>query len=124
MDGQDKPTDWLAFQGASYFRSSGQDAQYGASARGIAINTALPRRRNFPASRNSGWNRTVRSTTIYALLDGPTVTGAYKFDSMKNAAGNKAATMRDECALRAFLPRRHFAPGRRAADQHVLVWRE
>ena len=40
MDGQNKPTDWLAFQGASYFRSSGQDAQYGASARGIAINTA------------------------------------------------------------------------------------
>ena len=40
MDGQTKPTDWLAFQGASYFRSSGQDEQYGASARGIAINTA------------------------------------------------------------------------------------
>ena len=40
MDGPDKPTDWLAFQGASYFRSSGQEAQYGACARGIAINTA------------------------------------------------------------------------------------
>src|SRR6188768_872101 len=48
MDGPGKPTDWLAFQGASYFRSSGQEAQYGASARGIAINTALASAEEFP----------------------------------------------------------------------------
>ena len=48
MDGQNRPTDWLAFQGASYFRSSGQDAQYGASARGIAINTAAATAEEFP----------------------------------------------------------------------------
>ena len=42
MDGRGQETDWLAFQGASYFRTSGEDNQYGASARGIAINTAMP----------------------------------------------------------------------------------
>ena len=30
----------------------------------------------------------------------------------------------DECALRFVLPCRYFAAGRRAAHQHVLVWRE
>lgn len=33
MDGREQDTDWLAFQGASYFRSSGEENQYGASAR-------------------------------------------------------------------------------------------
>ena len=32
MDGRGKETDWLAFQGASYFRTCGEDNQYGASA--------------------------------------------------------------------------------------------
>ena len=41
MESQTTQVDWLAFQGASYFRSAGQDGQYGASARGIAVNTAL-----------------------------------------------------------------------------------
>ena len=48
MDGRGKETDWLAFQGASYFRTSGEDNQYGLSARGIAINTAMPEPEEFP----------------------------------------------------------------------------
>jgi len=36
-----KETDWLAFQGASYFRSSGELDQYGLSARGVAIDAGL-----------------------------------------------------------------------------------
>ena len=56
MEGRNRPTDWLAFQGASYSRSSGQEGQYGASARGIAINTATAGPENFPASASSGWN--------------------------------------------------------------------
>ncbi|MGH9810061.1 MAG: glucan biosynthesis protein, partial [Terriglobia bacterium] len=48
MDGADKPTDWLAFQGASYFRSSGQENQYGGSARGIAVNTTASTKEEFP----------------------------------------------------------------------------
>ncbi len=87
MDGQSKPTDWLAFQGASYFRSSGEDAQYGASARGIAINTAGAAAEEFPRFSEFWLENKGPLTVIYALLDGPSITGAYKFDAMKNQGG-------------------------------------
>ena len=90
MDGQNKPTDWLAFQGASYFRSSGQEAQYGASARGIAINTAGATAEEFPRFSEFWLESNGPVITIYALLDGPSITGAYKFDALKNTTGNKA----------------------------------
>jgi glucans biosynthesis protein len=86
MDGPDRPTDWLAFQGASYFRSSGQDAQYGASARGIAINTAAATPEEFPRFSEFWLEADGPSISIYALLDGPSITGAYKFDAVKNGA--------------------------------------
>ena len=41
-------TDWLAFLGAAYFRTSGALDQYGLSARGIAIDTGLPAPEEFP----------------------------------------------------------------------------
>ena len=83
LDGQHKPIDWLAFQGASYFRSSGQDAQYGASARGIAINTVGPTPEEFPRFSEFWLEENGPVVTVYALLDGPSITGAYKFDAMK-----------------------------------------
>src|SRR5205807_2437048 len=82
MDGPDKPTDWLAFQGASYFRSSGQEEQYGASARGIAINTAAATAEEFPRFSEFWLDANGPVVSIYALLDGPSITGAYKFDAM------------------------------------------
>ncbi|MEJ2626673.1 MAG: glucan biosynthesis protein, partial [Pseudolabrys sp.] len=82
MDGPDSDTDWLAFQGASYFRSAGQDNQYGASARGIAVNTATSTKEEFPRFSDF-WlvepGPHARAIAIYALLDGPSLTGAYKF---------------------------------------------
>ncbi len=87
MDGPDKPTDWLAFQGASYFRSSGQDGQYGASARGIAINTGAATAEEFPRFSEFWLESNGPAITIHALLDGPSVTGAYRFDAAKNEAG-------------------------------------
>ncbi len=44
----DLKTDWFAAMGASYFRSSGPYNQYGLSARGIAIDTAMPAPEEFP----------------------------------------------------------------------------
>jgi glucans biosynthesis protein len=86
MNGPDSKTDWLAFQGASYFRSSGQDNQYGGSARGIAVDTATSTKEEFPrfvefwlAEPEPG----TPSITIYALLDGPSLSGAYKFVATK-----------------------------------------
>jgi len=73
--------DWVAFLGASYFRSSGDLDQYGISARGIAIDTAAQDRpEEFPDFR-SFWVQPTRSGyRVHALLDGPSVTGAYRFD--------------------------------------------
>ena len=75
--------DWAAFLGASYFRAIGELYQYGQSARGIAIDTAVAdRSEEFPdftkfyIETPSGDGDTL---TLYTLLDGPSVTGAYRF---------------------------------------------
>lgn len=73
----------LVFQGASYFRLLGREQQYGLSARGLAIDTASPKGEEFPIFREL-WLETPapQSTTLvmYALLDSPSVTGAYRFE--------------------------------------------
>jgi len=108
MDGQGKPTDWLAFQGASYFRSSGQDAQYGASARGIAINTAAETPEEFPRFSDFWLEDAGPLINIYALLDGPSITGAYKFDATKN--GVVVMNVHCEVFFREDVPRLGIAP--------------
>jgi periplasmic glucans biosynthesis protein len=114
MEGPDKPTDWLAFQGASYFRSSGQDAQYGASARGIAINTAAATAEEFPRFSEFWLEANGPAISIYALLDGPSITGAYKFDATKNTVdkGNGGVIMNVHCELffRTYISRLGVAP--------------
>jgi periplasmic glucans biosynthesis protein len=79
-------TDWLAFLGASYFRSSGALDQYGLSARGLAVDTALPRPEEFPRFSRI-WLERVEGEAdrvlVYALLDSPSITGAYRFDCVK-----------------------------------------
>lgn len=74
--------DMFAFLGASYFRAVGGTKQYGLSARGLAVDTALPRPEEFPDFRQF-WleNPQKESTTlrVHALLDSPSVAGAYTF---------------------------------------------
>ncbi|HKJ95288.1 MAG TPA: glucan biosynthesis protein, partial [Gammaproteobacteria bacterium] len=83
MNPGDRPGDWLAFQGASYFRSAGPMNQYGLSARGIAIDTAVPdHAEQFPRFTEIYLEQPHddRDTVIvYALLEGKSVTGAYRF---------------------------------------------
>jgi glucans biosynthesis protein len=78
--------DWLAFLGASYFRSSGELDQYGLSARGIAIDTGLPTPEEFP--RFTGfWLEPAadpETVVIYALLDGPSIAGAYRIEAVRH----------------------------------------
>lgn len=75
-----RDSDWLSFLGASYFRAAGSQDQYGLSARGIAIDTGIDGREEFPAFTHFWIERGgERAYTIYALLDGPSVTGAYRF---------------------------------------------
>lgn len=72
----------LVFQGASYFRALGRDQRYGLSARGLAIDTALPSGEEFPRFVEFWLERPepgAKDITIYALLDSRRVAGAYRF---------------------------------------------
>jgi periplasmic glucans biosynthesis protein len=73
----------IAFLGASYFRFLGADQKYGLSARGLAINVKGGEAEEFPYFREF-WIEMPRPdndrATVYALLDSPSVTGAYRFE--------------------------------------------
>jgi glucans biosynthesis protein len=72
----------LAFLGASYFRALGKGQRYGASARGLAIDTALPSGEEFPRFVEFWIERPApgaKTLTVYALLDSRRATGAYRF---------------------------------------------
>jgi glucans biosynthesis protein len=73
----------IAFLGASYFRFLGRGQKYGLSARGLAINVDANEPEEFPTFREF-WiempTAEADRATIYALLDGPSVVGAYRFD--------------------------------------------
>ncbi|MBL8251543.1 MAG: glucan biosynthesis protein D, partial [Candidatus Competibacter sp.] len=75
--------DMFSFLGASYFRAVGASKQYGLSARGLAIDTAMEQRpEEFPAFRAFWLERPAPGATalvIHALLDSPSITGAYHF---------------------------------------------
>ncbi len=72
--------DWVAFLGASYFRSAGDENQYGVSARGVAIDTSMPHPEEFPDFTRFYLAPAVDGLMeVFALLDGPSVTGAYRF---------------------------------------------
>lgn len=87
---EQRPGDWLAYMGASYFRTAGPHDQYGLSARGIAVDTAIsdgpeefPRFTSFwlePATDEGS------GVTVYALLDGPSLTGAYRMQWTRGEA--------------------------------------
>ncbi|MDP3320468.1 MAG: glucan biosynthesis protein G, partial [Bosea sp. (in: a-proteobacteria)] len=71
----------ISFIGASYFRVLGRDQRYGLSARGLSIGAGVPGE-EFPMFREF-WVEApaanAERVTIYALLDSPSVTGAYRF---------------------------------------------
>jgi glucans biosynthesis protein len=91
-------SDWLAYLGASYFRASDPFDQYGASARGLAIDTGrpeeFPRFSAFWLEQNGG-----SGMTIYALLESRSVTGAYRMDSRRIDGGKGGALQDVECEL-------------------------
>ena len=78
-----KPGDELgSFQGASYFRMVCAQSRYGLSARGLAIDTAEPTPEEFPDFEEFWVEKPSPASTdltIYALLEGPSVAGAYRF---------------------------------------------
>jgi glucans biosynthesis protein len=78
----DPDRDFAAFLGASYFRAVGVEGQYGQSARGLAIDCALPSGEEFPDFTEFWLERPAPDSdtvVVYALLDSPSVAGAYRF---------------------------------------------
>jgi periplasmic glucans biosynthesis protein len=72
----------LVFLGASYFRALGAGQQYGLSARGLAIDTVGGEREEFPRFTRFWLERPrpgAKTATVYALLESPRSTGAYRF---------------------------------------------
>ena len=85
LNSKAKKDELAVFQGASYFRMLGRDQQYGLSARGLAIDTVgaptgqgeeFPRFTEFWLQRPAA---DATEVTLYALLESPRVTGAYRF---------------------------------------------
>ncbi len=78
-----RTNDWVAFLGASYFRAIGELYQYGLSARGIAIDVAMPDRpEEFPDFTHFYFEPPAdgsHEVTVYASLEGPSISGAYRF---------------------------------------------
>jgi glucans biosynthesis protein len=77
--------DWMAVLGGSYFRTSGYANQFGMSARGLAIDAGGPGPEEFPRF-TSFWLEPAEAggLTIYALLESPRATGAYRIASARH----------------------------------------
>ena len=76
--------EFAVFLGASYFRLVGKNQVYGISARGLAIDTAMPDGEEFPHFTKF-WvvePREGQPIKIYARLESPSVAGAYSFEIM------------------------------------------
>ncbi|ROU03202.1 glucan biosynthesis protein [Histidinibacterium lentulum] len=78
--------EYAVFQGASYFRAIGRGHNYGISARGLALDTGEPGGEEFPVFREF-WIEAAppgaRTVRVHALLDSPSVAGAFRFDITK-----------------------------------------
>lgn len=129
-------SDWFSMIGASYFRSAMPHDQYGVSARGIAVNTAGQTKEEFPKFVHLWLEWSPHSQNpmmVYALLDGPSVTGAYKMAISRTIpageAGNCEMQVEARVYLRADVGRVGIAPFSsmfwygEAQVQHPRDWR-
>lgn len=74
----------LVCLGASYFRAVPKDLQYGISARGLALDTGLEKKKEEFPYFTKFWlvrpSRFAKQFSFYALLESKSVVGAYQFD--------------------------------------------
>jgi glucans biosynthesis protein len=89
---------WARFIGASYFRAVGEADQFGLSARGIAQNTGIANPEEFPDFTQFWIEEGAKDgdpVHVYAILDGPSLAGAYRFIMHRG----RAVTMDITCDL-------------------------
>ena len=106
-----KKNEFCVFQGASYFRAIGTGQTYGLSARGLALKTGDPMGEEFPEFTDFWLEAPEPGQThmvVHALLDSPSVTGAYRF----HIEPGEACVMEVEATLfaREDLPHMGVAP--------------
>jgi glucans biosynthesis protein len=86
LEAEDRFQEYAVFQGASYFRAIGRGLAYGLSARGLALNTAGDGGEEFPVFRDF-WIEAAEpgapTVTVHALMDSPSVAGAFSFTITK-----------------------------------------
>lgn len=100
----------LSFLGASYFRALGKGHVYGTSARGLALNPAYGGPEEFPRFVAFWVEKPARlatNLTVYALLDSPSVCGAYTFCITPGSD----TVMRVQASLFARQPLEHYGLG-------------
>jgi glucans biosynthesis protein len=100
-DGKDA---FISFQGASYFRAIATGQVFGAITRAISINAAQPEGEEFAFYRSFYIVKPAageRKLTAYALLDSPSLSGAYKF----TMEPGRTTVVDVECSL---FPRRNL----------------
>lgn len=98
LEVEDRFQEYAVFQGASYFRAIGRGQIYGISARGLALNTAGQGPEEFPVFRDfwiEASDPGAPTARIHALLDSPSVAGAYTFTIAKG----ETTEMTVECHL-------------------------
>lgn len=97
--GQSDGQEMLTFLGSSYFRARSAETLYGASARGLAVNIAMNQTEEFPFFR-AFWvarpDPSDETIQILALMDSPSVVGAYQFDFQP---GNVESGVEIRCSL-------------------------
>lgn len=82
--GKGRRLEFMVFQGASYFRAVPVNHGWGLSARAVAINTVGGDPEEFPDFTHFWFlppKPGDKSFKFYALLNGPSVTGAFEFES-------------------------------------------
>nr|WP_236582051.1 glucan biosynthesis protein G [Hydrogenophaga sp. BPS33] len=82
LNGQAYKDELVVFQGASYFRALGAGQGYGLSARGLAIDTVGGSGEEFPRFSEFWLQQPAadaKEVTVFALLESPRATGAYRF---------------------------------------------
>jgi glucans biosynthesis protein len=95
LQSADYKDELITFLGASYFRLLGRDQNYGASARGLALNLATTGGEEFAYFTDFWLVRPApeqRTLTIYAVLDSPSLAGAYRFEIRPGATSTVEVT--------------------------------
>lgn len=110
---KDLDTDWISFLGASYFRTDGGSRQYGQSARGLSIDTGLSKPEEFPrfsAFWLSGAEAPDSQMTIHALLESPSVVGAYRMHLTNREGEGQVIDVEERLFFRQKVERLGIAP--------------